>query len=258
MSAKSCVCTALLIFISNSSSLTLTDDGATGNSGLGMRIVKSPPYQSVGDVLADGNTASGNDDGDIFVQAQNSSSDDESPCGPAVATVTPTPTPTPRATATPAKPTSTTRPSATPPAIPTPTFTGPRPTATLSPIVKTTPTPTARATVTPVPTATPGSGPTTPAQWRFYVQITQTSGGTVNVNVPLRASDPPLTIAIAPDQIASFGLNAHKTEAQISAFGGDTLARLRGGVAAYLAGHPADYPTAAGLVQLNWASRVGP
>lgn len=225
------------IRIGNSPELVLLDNTAIGNRSVGLRIEKSPPYATVADVLADGNTASDNGDTEIVVQPQRSRSSTVPACEP-IATVTPRPPlPTPHATV---------RPSVTA----TPPESTPVRTATGRPPVESTPTPTRLPN--PVPTV---AGP---QQWRMYAQIARSAGSATNVPVPLRSTDPPLTIAILPEDISAFPKDAHTTSAQVAALGGDTLGRLTDAADAYARSHPADYPGYAAVLSLTWTARVGP
>jgi parallel beta-helix repeat protein len=62
------------IRVTNSAGLVLSDNTAADNLNIGLSITNSSPFQSVADVTASGNSASGNRQADIVVAG--------SPCGP--------------------------------------------------------------------------------------------------------------------------------------------------------------------------------
>jgi hypothetical protein len=139
--------------------------------------------------------------------------------------------------------------------VPTP---APGPTSTQGP--GETPIPGVTQTPSDHPTSAPTAEPTPApvALWRLYIPITRAAGSGVTVNVPLRSPESPVAIAIDPDLIGSFPVGVHKTSAQITALGGDTLAALRAGAEAYIESHPADYPGFTGVSGLTWAARAAP
>jgi hypothetical protein len=112
-----------------------------------------------------------------------------------------------------------------------------------------------RGSTTTTTTLTPGEDLQS-AQWTFYVRIARTDGSEVNVTVPKRSTDAPVTASIRADHISAFALGDQLTQAEIEALGGDTLARLTDAAQTYLAAHAADYPGFDRVVQLLWAKRV--
>jgi len=210
------------IRVRRSPHLVLRKNDASDNGDVGMRIMRSIPYASVGDVVAAGNRASANRSRDIVVTRPH--------CGRKRCVTTTTHPPSGNTSTTVTTSTTTT-------------------TTTLIVVVTTTSTSTTKPTPTTQPIVLP--------RWRLFVRVARVEGGgDADVNVPLRSGDEPLEIAIGGKALAAFRTGDQVSAVEIAALGGDTLARFEDAATDHIAAHPADYPTFDGLVTLKWAMRV--
>jgi parallel beta helix pectate lyase-like protein len=204
------------ICVRTSAHLQLRRNDAEDNGSVGLRIVRSIPFGSVHDVAVLGNDASANTRRDIVVRRPNCA-------GHRCGVVPPSPGPKSSTTTTPST-TTTTAPASLPPTIPSTT------------------------TSTTLPREVP--------VWRLYVRVAREAQSQVDVDVPLRSSDPPLVIAVPTHDLAAFRIGDQVTAAEITAVDTNLLALFADAASAYLAGHPSDYPGVTGLVDVRWAMRV--
>jgi hypothetical protein len=126
--------------------------------------------------------------------------------------------------------------------------------STTSTLPGATSTSTTSSTTTSTTTTLPPSG-LVPADFRFYVQIRRAPQAVVNVNVPSRSSDPPLTVEIAVAALPAFRPGDRVSYTELAALDADTRGRLRAAVVAHLESHADDYPGLLELVELRWARR---
>jgi parallel beta-helix repeat protein len=198
------------IHVTSSAGLVLSGNSATDNLEIGLSISRSPPFRSVADVIAAGNSASGNRAAEIKVSGASGTTSTTIAGGTTTSSTT----------------TSTTRAAST----------------------------TTTSTTRVASTTTTSSLPAAQARWRFYVRIALDSGGTVNVNVPLRSGDAALAVAVPAQVLAAFPIGQQTAGSDVP--GGDTLQLLTSAASNYIVSHPADYPDFAGVVALRWAMRV--
>ena len=90
----------------------------------------------------------------------------------------------------------------------------------------------------------------------MYVSVAQAGHAPHDVNVPFRASDPPLEVDVPPNVALGFRIGDQVTGADIAARGDDTLQRFEDAAVAYLSSHASDYPGFAGLQSVHWVVRV--
>ena len=100
--------------------------------------------------------------------------------------------------------------------------------------------------------------PTEPASWRLYVRTRLAQSGIRDVNVPFRSIEAPLVVAIRADRLSVFRIGDQVTGDEIEALHDDTLDRFTSAAAAWIAGHPDDYPGIAAVTEVRWAMRVAP
>lgn len=239
------------IHISNSNFLRLVNNVANGNGNVGFLVDKSWPLATVADLIADGNQASGNPSGNFVVHERRTQPD-----GPPACTSRTTTSTLPPGTTTSTVPptTTTTRPSTTSTVPPTTTSTIPPTTTTTRPTTSSTVV-TTTSTVRPTTTSTTLQPPLlTPVRFRFYVRYARTVGSDLNANVPKRSIDAPLTVSVSTAHVSAFAPGKRRTEQELAALGGDTLARLRAAAGAHLQANPASYPGYAGLLEIKWAA----
>ena len=179
------------IHVTNSAGLVLSGNSATDNLEIGLSISRSPPFRSVADAIAAGNSASGNREAEIEVSG-GSGTTSATIAGGTTTSSTTTSTTAAGSTIT----TSTTRAAST----------------------------TTTSTATAGSTLTTSSLPAAQARWRFYVRIALDSGGAVNVNVPLRSGDAALAVAVPAQVLAAFPIGQQTAGSDVP--GGDTLQLL--------------------------------
>ena len=207
--------------VARSRGLVFARNAAHHHPSVGIRIERCWPVESVDDIVAAGNVATGNGQRQILVIPGGRCTAEG--CIASTTTIV-----------TPATSTSTARP------IPSTTTS-----ATSPPTVASTSS--TRVAVTSTTTTTPPTGAT---RFRFYVRITRTTGET-NVDVPRRSADAPISVDVSDP--GSFSTGDQVTAGELD---GQTRTRLTAAATAWVASHPDDYPGFTGSVTLRWARRV--
>jgi nitrous oxidase accessory protein NosD len=207
--------------IARSRGLVFARNAAHHHPSVGIRIERCWPVESMDDVVAAGNVATGNLQRQILVIPGGRCTAEG--CMASTTTILP-----------PLTSTSTTAPRAT--STTTSTTTPQTPATTSSTRV-------AATSTTTIP-------PTGATRFRFYVRITRTSGET-NVDVPKRSSDAPIAVDVAAPE--SFSIGDQVTSDDLD---DQTRARLVAAATAWVTSHPDDYAGFTGSVTLRWARRV--
>lgn len=205
--------------ITDSPGLVLLGCTANGNRSAGFRIEESSPFATVADVLAAGNTASGNGDADVLVDAARCNAQ------------------------------SCTTPSTTPP--PTSTSTTIATTTTTTTAIVTTTSTTSTSTTSTTSTTLPLPG--VEAGWRIYVRVTTASGGTRNAELP--RSGGAVAVTIPESVLATFAVGDRVYALELPLLG-DAAARFTAAADAWIRSHPSDYPDVTGVAAVLWVQRT--
>ena len=103
---------------------------------------------------------------------------------------------------------------------------------------------------------TPTTQPTVLPRWRLFVRIARMETSDVDVDVPLRSTDPALVISIPGLDPSVFRTGDQVAASEIAALGGDTLARFENAATAHIEANPADYAGFDRVIELVWVKRV--